>query len=184
MNLSNNGVDFIKSHEGLSLVAYKGAGETYWTIGYGHYGADVYEGMTITEPQAEAMLIEDLAEFVAYTNDIAVAKFPSMNQNQFDALVSYCYNRGPGASDGSNGLRQLIYNSDTLEEVSNNFLVYWGTNTAAYEGLMNRRRAEKELFDSTYSGGGSITPATKKRKKYNFLVLNRRRSQQCRKRIF
>lgn len=153
MDISKNGVEFIASHEGFSATAYKGEGETYWTIGYGHYGPDVSPGDTITKAEALDLLYSDLVSFVSYTNDIALSKFPNLNQNQFDALVSYCYNRGPGNSAGTNGLRQLIYNSNTIAEISANFLVYWGTNTNYYEGLMNRRRAEKALFDSGYSGG-------------------------------
>lgn len=148
LKLSENGANLIKSWESCSLTAYKGSGETYYTIGWGHYGADVYEGMTITQEQADQLFLEDIVPFEDGVNQIAVSKFPTINQNQFDALVSYAYNRGLGASDGSNGLRQLIYNSNSLEEVSNNFLVYWGTNTDVYEGLMNRRKKEKELFDT------------------------------------
>ena len=86
---------------------------------------------------------------------------PNMNQNQYDALVSYCFNRGVGASDNHNGLRQLIFNSDTLEEVSDNFIVYWGTNTDSQEGILNRRRAEQTLFNTPVSGNPEEpTPTT------------------------
>lgn len=174
MNISNNGIEFIKSWESFSAVAYKGDGETYWTIGYGHYGPDVSPGDTITEPEALALLISDLAYYVEQTNEIALTKFPTLNQNQFDALVSYCYNRGPGASDGHNGLRQLIYNSNTLDEVYNNFLVYWGTNTAVEEGLKNRRRGEMQLWRGEW--GSPDTPIdpptpTKKKRKGNVAIL-------------
>lgn len=150
--MSDKGIALLKQFEGLSLTAYKGDGETYWTIGYGHYGADVYEGMVITEQEAEDLLRSDIVEFEQYTVTIALSKFPTLNQHQFDALVSYCYNRGPGKTDGSNGLRQLIFNSDSISEISDNFLVYWGTNTNYYEGLMNRRRKEQELFNTPVSG--------------------------------
>lgn len=151
MVTSENGRNLIKQWEGLYLTAYKNKGETYWTIGYGHYGADVYEGMTITKEQAEQMLIDDLKPFEKGVHEIAVSKFPNINQNQFDALVSYAYNRGLGASDGHNGLRQLIYNSDTLAEVSSNFVVYWGTNQNYYNGLINRRKKEQALFNTPVS---------------------------------
>lgn len=159
MNISDNGVKFIADHEGFSATAYKNAGETYWTIGYGHYGADVQEGDTITKEDALILLKSDLAYYVEQTNNIALSKFPNLNQNQFDALVSYCYNRGAGNSEGTNGLRQLIYNSNSIEEISDNFVVYWGTNSNYYEGLINRRKAEQQLFNTPVGGGsGSDTP--------------------------
>lgn len=155
---SDNGVNFLKSQEGCRLTAYKLSGETYWTIGYGHYGADVYEGMTITEAEAEALLRSDLGSYENSVNNIAVSKFPKINQNQFDALVSYTYNRGAGASDGSNGLRQLIYNSDTLSEVSENFVVYWGSAETYKEALIERRKREQALFNTPVSETSEFTP--------------------------
>lgn len=173
MNISENGVKFIADHEGFSAVAYKNGGETYWTIGYGHYGADVQEGDTITKEDALILLKSDLTYYVEQTNNIALSKFPDLNQNQFDALVSYCYNRGAGNSDATNGLRQLIYNSNTIEEISANFIVYWGTNTNYYDGLINRRKAEQQLFNTPISGdNGGDTPSTNiKRKNLSKLLL-------------
>lgn len=148
LKTSDNGVNFLKSQEGCRLTAYKLEGETYYTIGYGHYGADVYEGMTITEAQAEQLLRQDLVRFENGVNEIAVSKFPSINQNQFDALISYSYNRGLGNSAGTNGLRQLIYNSNTISEVSANFVVYWGSAEAYKEALISRRKREQVLFNT------------------------------------
>lgn len=145
MKISQNGINFIKQWETLQLHAYRGEGEQYYTIGWGHYGADVSPGMVITEEKANELLKNDLAQFVTSTNNIALKKFPELNQNQFDALVSYCYNRGAG------GLTELIRNSNSIEEISENFIVYWGTNTSAQEGLLNRRKKEQELFNTPYS---------------------------------
>ena len=57
-------VDVIKTWEGLSLKACKAVStEKYWTIGYGHYGAEVKANQTITEAEAEALLKSDLKVF-------------------------------------------------------------------------------------------------------------------------
>lgn len=171
---SDNGVNFLKSQEGLVLTAYKLSGETYYTIGYGHYGADVYAGMTITEAEAEALLRQDLVRFEDGVNGIALTKFPELNQNQFDALVSYAYNRGLGNSEGTNGLRQLIYNSDTLSEVADNFPVYWGSAEAYKDALIARRYREQALFN-TPVGDEPSTPSTpstsEKSKKMSLLMM-------------
>jgi GH24 family phage-related lysozyme (muramidase) len=192
---SDNGVNFLKSQEGCVLTAYKLQGETYYTIGYGHYGPDVYEGMTITEQQAEDLLRSDLsARFEPAVNNIAVSKFPNMNQNQFDALISYTYNRGEGASDGSNGLRQLIFNSNTLNEVSVNIVVYWGSAETYKDALIERRKREQALFNSGVTPDPDepdepdyppYIPPTKKKKGFNFVLLTRnRRVQNAKKRTF
>lgn len=149
---SDNGIDFLKSQEGCRLTAYKLSGETYWTIGYGHYGADVYEGMTITEAEAEALLRSDLVSYENSVNSRAVKKFPSINQNQFDALVSYTYNRGAG------GLQQLIDNSDTLSEVSENIVIYWGSAETYKDALIQRRKREQALFNTPVSNTSSFKP--------------------------
>ena len=55
MKISENGLRLIEQFEGLRLTAYKATKrDKYHTIGYGHYGADVKQGMTISEAQAEA----------------------------------------------------------------------------------------------------------------------------------
>lgn len=181
LSLSNNGFEFLKSEEGCVLTAYKLEGETYYTIGYGHYGPDVYAGMTITQAQADELFRTDIKEFEGYVNDYAVSKF-SLNQNQFDALVSYCYNRGPG------GLQQLVNNSSTITELATNIVVYWGSAETYKDALIARRKREQALFNtpvsdsgggdtggSEGSGGGSQgsgTIATKKRKGYNWVLFN------------
>lgn len=66
---SKNGIELIKSFEGCRLTAYKAVStEQYYTIGYGHYGSDVYAGMTITQSQAEDMLSNDLKKYEGYVN--------------------------------------------------------------------------------------------------------------------
>lgn len=152
MYISDKGLNLIKEFEGCYLTAYMNLGEEYWTIGWGHYGPDVYEGMTITQEEADNMLITDMADYCADVDLYALSKFPNLNQNQYDALVSYDYNRGPG------GLKELVNNSNTIEELGNNITVYWGSNTNYYNGLMRRRRAEQNFFRSGESGGTPLNP--------------------------
>jgi peptidoglycan hydrolase-like protein with peptidoglycan-binding domain len=63
--------------------------------------------------------------------------------------VDYTYNRG------IKGLKQLLENSKTNSDISDNILVYWGSNTAYKTGLMRRRKAEKALFDTATSSKSS-----------------------------
>ena len=98
MKIADEGRALIKLAEGLALHAYRDPathGEP-WTIGYGHTSRAgspaVHPGMTITAIEAERILIADLAVFEAAAMK-ALTRTPS--QNQFDAMVSLCFNIGP-----------------------------------------------------------------------------------------
>ena len=61
MNISQDGIDMIKSFEGFRAQSYKCVvTERYFTIGYGHYGPDVRLGQVITKAEGERLLQEDL----------------------------------------------------------------------------------------------------------------------------
>lgn len=137
MRTSQKGVDLIKSFEGLSLKAVKLLGEQYWTIGYGHYGPDVAPGQTMTPAKAEDLLRQDLAKFESWVSQHA--PWP-VNQNEFDALVSFCYNCGPGS------LQQLV-RGRSKAQVAAHMLTYTHSGSEAYtQGLINRRKKERALF--------------------------------------
>lgn len=139
MQISENGLKLIEQFEGLRLTAYKATRrDKYYTIGYGHYGADVKQGMTITEAQAEAYLRQDVAEA-----ESAVNKYSGYgwNQNQFDALVSFAYNVGSVDHLTNHGKR-------SIEGISAKISEYVYSGGVKLEGLVRRRAAEKTLFDT------------------------------------
>ena len=136
MRTSQNGIKLIKQFEGCRLQSYKAVPtEQYYTIGYGHYGADVSQNMTITQATADSLLVSDLARFEQQVIDTGL----TLNQNQFDALVSFAYNCG-----GKN-LLQLIKNR-TPEQIADAMLLYNKAGGKILEGLNRRRKAERELF--------------------------------------
>ena len=102
MKTGNKGIELIKHFEGCELEAYK-CPAGVWTIGYGHIKG-VHEGMTITEHQAEEMLKSELHEYEGYINDYVTVP---LNQNQFDAMVSWVYNLGGGNLRASTLLKVL-----------------------------------------------------------------------------
>lgn len=137
MITSNEGRRLIKNYEGLRLKAYKPvAAEKYWTIGYGHYGADVSQNMVITETQAENYLTQDLKKFENAVNKLG----RTFNQNQFDALVSFTYNCGAGS------LNTLCRNRNNAQ-IAEALLLYCKDVTGkVLPGLQKRRKQERELF--------------------------------------
>ena len=88
MNVSKKGIDLIKKYEGCHLVAYR-CPANIWTIGYGHT-KNVKQGMVITQAQADAYLMQDCQAAVKAVNALG----RNLNQNQFDALVSFAFNCG------------------------------------------------------------------------------------------
>lgn len=95
MNISSTGINLIKSFESCKLTAYKAlSSEKYYTIGWGHYGSDVYNGMEITQEQADALFEQDIVKYVGYVNRFLSENDISVSQNQFDALCSFTYNVG------------------------------------------------------------------------------------------
>lgn len=157
MEVSENGLAFIQAHEGLSLHWYE-LNDGGLTVGFGHYVPHstakkngIKKGDRITREQANAYLKQDIQRFVNGVNQQLKEYKLDVNQNQFDALVSYAFNRGLGNKAGTNGLRQLLKNSKTVNDISKNLLIYWGTNKHYKNGLLNRRNAEKKLFDKGVS---------------------------------
>ena len=138
MKTSEAGIALLKQFEGCRLTAYQLAGEKYWTIGYGRYGPEVQPGSTITQAQAEAFLKEDLVKYEKLVEQYVTIP---LNQNQFDALVSYTYNRGSG------GIKQLSQNCRTVEEYSAGIVKYWGSAERYKAALIERRKKERALFD-------------------------------------
>lgn len=141
MDISQNGLDIIKRNEGLRLTAYKAVKtEEYYTIGYGHYGADVTAGMTISQEQAEDYLKADCASAVKAVNALGLA----LNQNQFDALVSFTYNCGAG------NLRKLC-KGRTIEEIGEKIVLYNKSGGKVLSGLVRRRAEEQALYKKACS---------------------------------
>ena len=136
MKINTEGLALIKSFEGCRLSAYKVTpSEKFWTIGYGHNGADVKQGMTITMATANSLLLADITKFEQAVNATGL----KLSSNQFSALVSFTYNCGAG------NLKKLIANR-TLPQIADAILLYNKSGGKVLEGLKRRRKAERALF--------------------------------------
>ena len=142
MNTSAEGISLIKKFEGCELYAYQ-CSAGVWTIGYGHIKG-VSEGMTITQEQAEQMLLDELVEYENYINELVSV---DLSQNQFDALVSWVYNLGPSNLRSSTLLKVL--NSGDYNGVPAQIMRWNKAGGKVLEGLTRRREAEARLFSGT-----------------------------------
>ena len=139
MKTSDNGIELIKSFEGFSPKACKCVeSEKYYTIGYGHYGKDVAENDTITKSAATELLKKDVES--AERKVDKYDRIYNFNQNQFDALVSFCYNVGNIGGLTKNGTR-------TIPQISTAFTYYNKSGGKVLKGLQSRRLKERELFN-------------------------------------
>ena len=136
------GLALIKDYEGCRLTAYKPVpNETYWTIGWGHYGPDVKPGQTITLEEADRLLVQDCQSAAnAVDNPKYCPLTDQLNANQRDALISFTFNCGAGK------LKTLCRNR-TLEQACKAIALYnKGNGGQVLPGLVRRRKAEQELF--------------------------------------
>jgi lysozyme len=151
MKISNNGLNLIKTYEGLELTAYPdpGTGGAPWTIGYGHTGPEVHAGLVWTQQQAEQALASDVAQF---ERDVTGLVKVQINQNQFDALVSFAYNCGSDidADDIAEGLGDSTLlkklNAGDYDGAANEFPKWNRSGGKVMSGLTKRRNAERSLF--------------------------------------
>ena len=139
MRTSQKGIDLIKKFEGCRLEAYK-CPAGIWTIGYGHTKG-VKDGMIISREQAKEFLREDLKVYEKAVE--SCVKVP-LSQNQFDALVSFCYTCVSAALKTSTLLRLL--NEGKYSEAGEQFLRWNKAGGKVLVGLTRRREEERELF--------------------------------------
>ena len=139
---TRTGIEFIKKFEGFMPTKYLCAGN-HWTIGYGHKLSANDKYNEISENMAEELLQKDL--FIAERGVLQYINIPLEN-NQFDALVSFTFNVGLAALQRSS-LRQKV-NYQLYEEATQEFLKWIHVGTKRINGLVLRRNAESRLFAS------------------------------------
>jgi len=144
MKTSDRGIEFIASHEGLRLNAYR-CPAGVWTVGFGHTKG-VKQGDSVTVLEAIELLREDVREAENTVN----RNLPDLNQNQFDALVSFVFNVGSGNFQSSTLLRRARVNPDD-RSISGEF-AKWNKARNGFgklvelPGLTRRRWEEANLY--------------------------------------
>lgn len=140
MTISDRGVELIAKYEGCRLEAYK-CPAGVWTIGYGHT-AGVKEGDRLpSQEAAKELLKKDVEKYGGYVNNCVKNGQITfqLNQNQFDALTSFCYNCGNG------NLQKLVSGRDAAT-VAEKLLLYNKGGGKVLAGLQRRREEERALF--------------------------------------
>ena len=141
MKCSQEGLALIKKFEGCRLKAYRCSANVL-TIGYGHTGG-VKEDDTITQPEADKLLENDIAKFEEYVSDNVIVE---LKQYQFDALVAWTFNLGVGNLRSSTMLKKL--NESDYDSVPSEMKRWNKAGGKTLDGLIRRRKAEGLLFEN------------------------------------
>ncbi len=145
---SKKGVDLIKKYEGFSSKPYLCPANVP-TIGF---GATFYpDGRKVkltdepvSEVIAEVILKKQLEKFEQYVDSYSTDK---LNQNQFDALVSFCFNLGPANLKASTLLKKVNANPND-PTIRTEFMKWVKAGGKTLKGLVRRREEEANLYFS------------------------------------
>ena len=153
MQISQEGVTLIKHYEGCpkdadgNAVSYRCPANKP-TIGYGSLklidGTPVEDNMSITMQEAEDLLTHELKEYEGYIHDLVKV---ALNQNQFDALVSWVFNLGPTNLKSSTMLKVLNSTHVDWADIPYQIQRWNKVNGEVNEGLVKRRKSEALLFE-------------------------------------
>lgn len=132
--------DLIKKWEGCKLTAYRDSVNVL-TIGFGHTGEDVTEGLTWTQEQADEALIHDMQ----WAKEAVAAQVTkTLTPGQEAAFVSLTYNIGANAFANSEALR--LFNTGDIVGAALSIIKWHKAGGRPLKGLLRRRLDEASLF--------------------------------------
>ena len=140
MKMGKKGIDLIKHFEGFRSTVYRCAAGVP-TLGFGSTHGITMDSPPITEEEGIELLMLDIAKFERAVESLITAP---LNQNQFDALVSFSFNLGSGSLQNST-LRRRVNRSE-YERAAEEFPRWVFAGGRKLKGLVRRRYAERELF--------------------------------------
>ena len=142
MTLGQAGIDLIKSFEQCRLRAYLPTPDDVWTCGWGSTQG-VTKDTVWTQEEADARFLEDIAWVEKCVGKAVTAE---LQQNEYDALCSLCFNIGCGAFGKSTLVKKL--NASDFDGAEAEFKRWSKQNGKELAGLVRRRQAEHDLFES------------------------------------
>jgi lysozyme len=142
MAYSLDGLHLTQDFEQCRLVAYWDALANVWTIGWGHT-AGVTEGMTLTQPQADALLQHDIVNASMMVNYVLLVR---PTQSEFDAMVDLCFNIG--GSRFAHSTMVKLWNAGEVAAAAAEFEKWCFAAGKKCAGLLRRRLAEEKEFNA------------------------------------
>lgn len=149
LSYDGNGLSITKNFENCKLAAYWDPYAKCWTIGWGHTGPDVQEGMSITQDEADTLLLQDTMRAQLTINTYVDVV---LTQQEFDALVDFVFNCGPANFRESTMLKLL--NAGKYHAAAAQLDEWDHAGGVELAGLLRRRQAETAEFLSGAAGQG------------------------------
>jgi lysozyme len=146
--VSSKGLDIIKKYEGFSSKPYLCPSKVI-TIGYGSTYYEDGSKVKLTDSPITQERATELLEALLVSFERAVDSYctDNLNQNQFDALVSFAYNCGVGNLKSSTLLRKVNVNPNN-PTIKDEFLKWTKGGGKTLSGLVRRRTEEAQLYFS------------------------------------
>lgn len=141
MQVSEEGLAFIKAMEGLELMPYQDVAGI-WTVGYGST-TEVVPGEKITEVEATERLKDDVRHAENCVNKLVTV---ALAQHEFDCLCDFVFNIGCNAFRHSTLLRKL--NDGDYESVPTELGRWDKAGGKVVAGLTRRRKLEADLWEN------------------------------------
>lgn len=142
MDYSKQGLELTESFESCRLTAYPDI-KGIMTIGWGHTGPEVVEGLVWTQNQADSQLVMDTLHATAMVNRMVTVP---VSQGEFDALVDFAFNLGCNAEAGSTLLK--LVNAGDFAGAASQFQLWDHASGQVVAGLLRRRIAEEAEFNA------------------------------------
>lgn len=132
--------DLIRGFESCRLLAYWDAIGKCWTIGWGHTGKDVYEGLVWIQEQADEALAHDILATVALLDIYS----PGLADGPLEAMTDFVFNIGIGNYRTSTLCKYV--NAEDWANVKTELMRWDHSNGTVVAGLLRRRQAEAALI--------------------------------------
>jgi len=146
MKLSQNGYEFISQEEGVKTHAYQDA-IGIWTVGIGFIQVDGTKVTKDTTLSLDSIKTEFFKQIVKYEDTVNNYVTSKINQNQFDALVSFSFNLGVGALPSSHLLIKINANPQD-STITDEFVKWDKAGGKVNQSILGRRKREAKLYFS------------------------------------
>ena len=151
MKISEKGLRLIQGFESFVSTPYQDSVRV-WTIGYGSTYYPNGKLVTKSDKPINRLYAETIQQnviendFAPVVNDLLKKEIENgfVNQNMYDAILSLVYNIGVNGFKKSSVLKWI--KQGDKENASNAFLLWNKAGGKVLEGLVNRRKKERDLF--------------------------------------
>lgn len=148
---SDKAIEIIKSFEGFRAKPYYDS-VGIPTIGYGTTIYPTGEEVKITDSPVNGAIAHELLKYhvieKVHKPLMKLIDRDKLNQNQYDSLVSFCYNVGIGAFKGSTLRKVILANQNDFDAIEVQFMRWNKAGGKVIDGLINRRKKEFFLYSS------------------------------------